>query len=85
MEDKYYWFMFCYYWQANNQSGNGSKILSGDSSDLNNRDINDVISHCKEFVGKQMHHDKDSVQIIFTNIIRLNHCTNSEFYKKDDD
>ena len=84
MEEKFYWFMICYTWQANGQSGNGTKILKSDAESLLNKDINEATDMCKEFVGEKMHHNKDSVQIIFTNIIKLAHCSHSEFYKKDD-
>lgn len=85
MEEKFYWFMFCYTWRANGQNGNGSKILRSDSDQILSSDINDAVGLCKEFVGEQMHHNKESIQIIFTNIIKLAHCTNSEFHKEDDD
>lgn len=85
MKQKLYWFMICYTWRANNQSGNGSNILCGDSEEIRDKDIVIATESCKDFVSKKMHHDKESIQIIFTNIIRLSHCTRDEFYKKDDE
>lgn len=82
-DKKYTFFMFCYQWTANNQQGRGSKILSNDNDFLISKDIGEASSVCAEFVGQQMNHDKDSVKIIFTNIIKLNHCTQDEFYKTD--
>lgn len=84
MEEKYYWFMICYIWQSNGKSGNGSYVLSNDSTEILNRDIASAIDAIKEFSGKQVNHDKDSMKIIITNIINLAHCTVDEFYKKDD-
>lgn len=84
MQEKFYWFMICYTWRANNQSGNGSNILCGDSDQIHDKDISTASDSCKDFVSKKMHYDKESIQIIFTNIIKLAHCTRDEFYEKDD-
>lgn len=76
--------MFCYTWRANGQNGNGSKIMQSDSDRIISKDINEAVGICQDFVSEQMHHNKSSIQIIFTNIIRLSYCSENEFYKKDD-
>ena len=72
--------MFCYKWYANREQGDASHVLQNDSEFLTMKDINEAADFCKLFVEKKMHHSKESTNIVFTNIIKLNHCTSTEFY-----
>ena len=78
--DKKFHFMFCYVWHANKNQGNGYRVLQNNEENLTLKDINEAADFIKESVSKQMSHDRDAIKVIFTNIIKLNHCTNAEFY-----
>lgn len=83
MENKLHHFMFCYVWRANGEKGEGHNILQNDSKNLTMKDIDEAVSFIKVFISKRMHHDKDSIQVIFTNVIHLAHLKNSEFYNNE--
>ena len=83
MENKLHHFMFCYVWRANGEKGEGHSILQNDSKDLTMKDIDEAVSFIKVFISKRMHHDKDSIQVIFTNVIHLAYLENSEFYNNE--
>lgn len=78
--EKNHHIMFCYTWRANNEKGNGSNIFQNETRELTMNDIDEAVDFIKCFVEKTMNHNKESVQIIFTNIIHLNHCSMDEFY-----
>lgn len=83
METKYHFFMFCYTWRANGEQGNGSNVLLNNARFINDSDLSDASKYIKEFIGKRMNHNEDAIQVIFTNIIHLNHCTKKEYYGND--
>lgn len=76
--------MFCYAWNANGQHGEGYQILQNETKELTMSDINEAIDFIKIGIEKAMSHSKNSIKVIFTNIVHLNHCTNDEFYNKKD-
>lgn len=78
--DKRYFFMFCYTWCANNQSGDGYEILNNDVESLVLKDITDAKDIIKNSIQEKMHHNKESISVIITNIIKLNYCTHDDFY-----
>lgn len=80
MENKLHHFMFCYTWRANGEKGNGSNILQNKYKHLTMKDMDEAAEFIKLFVCKKMNHDKESIQVVFTNIIHLAYCANSEFY-----
>ncbi|MEG1232399.1 MAG: hypothetical protein RSE18_01085 [Acinetobacter sp.] len=82
-DKKYHVFMFCYSWFANGQHGLGHKTLFNENKELRNSDLNDAISFIQEQVQKNNNHNKESVSIVFSNIIHLNYCTQAEFYQEE--
>lgn len=82
-DKKYHVFMFCYSWFANGQRGIGYKTLFNENKELRNSDLNDAISFIQEQVQKNNNHDKESVSIVFSNIIHINYCTQTEFYQEE--
>lgn len=82
-DKKYHVFMFCYSWFANGQRGIGHKALFNESREIKNSDLNDAISIIQEQVQRNNNHDKDSVSIVFSNIIHINYCTQAEFYREE--
>ena len=82
-DKKFHVFMFCYSWLANGQCGTGHKTLFNENKELRNSDLNDAVSFIQEQVQKNNNHNKESVSIVFSNIIHLNYCTQAEFYRKE--
>lgn len=80
MPKKKHHFMFCYSWSANNRTGDGYKILHNDKKELTMKDINQAKGFIKESIEKQMHHNKESIQVIFSSINHLSYCSDDEFY-----
>lgn len=74
--------MFCYQWTANNCQGIGSKVLKLELDQIIDKDIREATGIIREFVANQMHHNQESVQVIYTNIIRLSQCTEDEYFDK---
>lgn len=81
--EKYHVFMFCYSWSANGQHGVGHKTLFSKSREIKNSDLNDAISMIQEQVQRNNNHNKDSISIVFSNIIHINYCTQAEFYQEE--
>lgn len=82
MSDKLYNYMFCYNWSSNGRSGCGHHVVHARTKGFVNGNINKVKEIIKDEVSQGVGiPGKDSIKIIFTNIILLSHCTQEEYYK----
>lgn len=82
MSDKLYNYMFCYIWSFDGRNGAGHHVIHGRTKGFVHKDINKVEDIIKDEVSQGTGFlDKDSIKIIFTNIILLSRCTQEEYYQ----
>lgn len=83
MSEKLYNYMFCYNWSTTGKSGSGHHVVHCATKGFVSKDINEAKEIIKNEVSQGIGIlDKESIKIIFTNIILLSHCTEDEYHKE---